>query len=72
MGTFEVVVYNRKVLEARRLRTANHTGLEESWADLHYIPIWAETADDARQRIQHRYPARRGFVVQQVVLLPQL
>jgi hypothetical protein len=62
---FEVAVYNAEV---RRLVRAGdrHRQLSDDWADTHYIEIMARDEAHARSKIESRYPADKGFVIEQV------
>ena len=63
---FEVVVYNRLV---RKLveRNESHKDLNDEWAENHYQEIEAADADEARRKVEIRYPADKGFVIDKVI-----
>lgn len=60
---FEVTIYNEKVKAAVYQAERNRTGLSDDWADLRYIEVQAASAEAARQKIEARHPATRGFVI---------
>ncbi len=62
---FEVVIYNRIVRDLVE-RHESHKDLKDDWGDNHYQEIRASTADEARRRVDIRYPGHKGFVVASV------
>ena len=66
---FEVVVYNRIV---RKLveRNESHKDLKDDWAENHYQEVQAVDADEARRKVEIRYPADKGFVIDKVIAMP--
>jgi hypothetical protein len=63
--TYEVAIYNAEV---RRLMAegGRHRQLSDDWADIHYIEIQAQDKEDAKAKIELRYPSEKGFVVERV------
>jgi hypothetical protein len=62
MAAFEVAIYNSEV-RARVADGIKHRDLSDNWADIHYIEIEADDEAQALEKIQRRYPARRGYVI---------
>lgn len=64
--SFEVAVYNREV---RRLiaEGERHRDLSDAWADIHYIEVKAKSEAEARAQVASRYPAARGYVIEDVI-----
>lgn len=60
---FEVALYNAEV---RRLldQGERHTDYPDAWSTTHYLEVRASSREEARSRIEHRYPSRRGFVIE--------
>jgi hypothetical protein len=63
--TFEVAIYNAEV---RRLMAegGRHRQLSDDWADMHYIEIEAQDKEDAKEKIDLRYPPEKGFVIDRI------
>ena len=65
MAEFEVAVYNadvRACVEDQR----RHSDLRDDWADIHYIEFRANSESEAREKAEHRYPDRRGYVIEAI------
>ena len=66
LKSFEVAVYNREVrrmmAEGRR-----HRDLSDAWAEIHYIEVKARSESEARAQVASRYPADRGYVIEDVI-----
>lgn len=64
---FEAAIYNEKV---RRLVNSGerHRDLDDAWADTHYIEVRADDVDEARSRLQRRYPSEQGYVIEAIQL----
>jgi len=63
---FEVVVYNslvRKLVE----RNESHKDLSDDWAENHYQEVEAADADEARRKVEIRYPADKGSLPDKVI-----
>ena len=71
VNKYEIAIYNERVRTAVRQAERNKTGLSKDWADTRYIEVRAETQEGARQKILSRFPADRGFVVEDVRLLEE-
>lgn len=63
---FEVVIYNRIVRDLVE-RNESHKDLKDEWSENHYQEILASSAEDALRKIEIRYPAKKGFVVEKVL-----
>ena len=66
MPKYEVTIYNQAV----RLKVedgGHHEHFTDDWADFRYIEIRAENEDQARARLEDRYPAKQGFVIDSIV-----
>ncbi|MEX2642821.1 MAG: hypothetical protein WD270_05165 [Acetobacterales bacterium] len=62
---YEVALYNKDVRE-RVNADRRHSFLDDSWADVRYIEIKAESEDDVYAKLRRRYPEDQGFVVESV------
>lgn len=62
---FEAAIHNADV---RRLVNAGerHRELSEAWADTHYIEISADSPEEARERLNRKYPSDQGYVIESV------
>ena len=62
---YEVAIYNKAV---RQLVTEGdrHKDLKDSWADIHYIEVRAGSEREARTKIEAKYPASHGYVIEAV------
>ncbi len=65
---FEVGVYNKEVREAMR-QGDRHRELKDDWADIHWIEVFAIDEEAAREKVMHRFPPERGYVITEVVRL---
>ena len=67
---FEVVIFNRG---ARRLvgEGRHHRQLDDSWAENQHVEIRAADAEDARRRIERRYPTNQGYEVVEVTSIQE-
>ena len=65
MAEFEVAVYNANVC-ACVADQRRHRDLSDDWADIHYIKIQANSESEAREKDEHRYPDRRGYVIEAI------
>ncbi len=66
MPKYEVTVYNREVRQKVE-DGGHHHHFTDDWADFRYIEIRAANEDQARARLEDRYPAKQGFVIDSVV-----
>ena len=69
MKTFEVTIYNKDVRDLVQLGESHHQ-YDDGWADQRFIQIDAQDADQARKIIQGRHPAHKGFIIVDVMELP--
>ncbi len=63
---FEIVLYNSIVRDLVE-RQESHKDLKDEWAENHYLEVFARNADEARRKIESRYPPRKGFVVAEII-----
>ena len=63
---YEVGVYNRRVRQAVQMGEKVR-GLDDSWADLQWVEVWAKSEAGARTKISQRFPPENGFVITDVV-----
>ena len=66
MSVFEVVIYNKEVRE-RVEAGKRHPNLDASWADAHHQEFKADTAEEARQKAERRFPESQGYVIVEVI-----
>ena len=66
---FEVVIYNRIVRDLVE-RNESHKDLKDEWSENHYQEILAASPEEALRKIEIRYPAKKGFVVEKVQEVP--
>ena len=65
MAKFEIALHNEEV--RRRVKEdEKHREFTDDWADLHYIEVNAGNEQEARQKIEAKYPYSKGFVIQAV------
>lgn len=67
---FEAAVFNQQVRDAVK-QLEHHPDYKDEWADLHYIEVKAETSADARKEIERQYPKAKGFVIDNIIALPE-
>ncbi len=62
---FEAAIYNEDV---RKLVQDNlhHTLYKDIWADLNFIEVVANTEEDAKRKLERKYPEGRGFRITQI------
>jgi len=65
MAKYEITIYNAQVREKVE-QGEHHTRFTDDWADFRYIEVNADTEDEARQRVESRYPSAQGFVIDSV------
>ena len=66
MTKFEVALHNEEVRRCVK-EDERHREFNDDWADIHYIEVNAEDEQEARRKIESRYPSSKGFVIQIVV-----
>ncbi|PCI32861.1 MAG: hypothetical protein COB54_05595 [Alphaproteobacteria bacterium] len=69
MKTYEITLYNqdvRKALESGH----SHTQYDDAWADQHFLQVEARDMAEARRRIQTRHPERQGFIIVDIIEIP--
>lgn len=66
MKTYEIAIYNQEV---RKLVAdgSRHRDLSDAWADIHYIEVKANSPQEARAKVASRYPAKNGYVIEEVI-----
>jgi len=62
MPKYEATVFNKAVRQKVQ-DGEHHQHYTDDWADFRYIEIRAENEEQARARLEERYPANRGFVI---------
>lgn len=67
---FEVGIYNEDVRQALK-EGARHRHLGDEWADIHWVTFRAANKEGARNKAEARYPAKAGYVIVDIVELPQ-
>jgi hypothetical protein len=60
---FEASLYNRWVRLLLDSGEANVTGFSDSWADIHYIEVEADSIVKAGRQLSRDYPDEVGFVI---------
>ena len=66
---FEALLYNRVVRDLVD-EDKHHRYLYDAWAENHYVGIEAEDVDRARAKLERLYPADIGFVIGEIVGVP--
>lgn len=66
MAKYEVALHNEEVRRCIK-EDERHREFKDTWADVHYIEIEATTEQEARRKIESKYPKSKGFVISQVV-----
>ena len=66
---FEVIIYN-KIVRAMVDSHTSHKHLKDDWADNHYQEVSARDKEHARRKMEAKFPAEKGFVVVDVVEMP--
>ena len=70
MKTFEITLYNEDVRHCIR-NYKPHPKFDDGWADQRFLQIEAYDLADARKVTGRRYPERRGFVIVDILELPE-
>jgi hypothetical protein len=60
---FEVDICNRIVRDLVE-RNKSQMNLKDEWSENHYQEILSSSAEDALRKIEIRYPAKKGFVLE--------
>jgi hypothetical protein len=60
---FELTIYNEIVKKSVLEGDPNKTGLSDDWADTRYVEVTADSDEQARRKLHHRYPESKGFVI---------
>ncbi|MDA1090602.1 MAG: hypothetical protein O3A85_09855 [Proteobacteria bacterium] len=66
MAKFEVTIFNQQVRQKVQ-DGEHHEHFTDEWADFRYVDIRAENEDHVRARIEDRYPAKQGFVIDSIL-----
>jgi hypothetical protein len=66
MAKYEVTIFNQQVREKVQ-DGEHHKQFTDDWADFRYVEIRAENEDQVRSRIENRYPANQGFVIDSIM-----
>lgn len=59
---YAVFIYNREVRDCVKDNEPHHT-LSERWAEVQTHEVCADSAEEARELAQRRFPVRDGFVI---------
>ncbi|NQV82559.1 MAG: hypothetical protein HQ494_01950 [Rhodospirillales bacterium] len=65
MPIFEITVFNKKVREMVE-NGQHHKQYTDDWADFRYVEISADSEEQARRKINGRYPPENGFVIDSI------
>lgn len=65
MPKFEVAIYNEEVRELVQMGE-RHKNYSDDWEDIHYFEVSAANEGAARVKMQAKYPASQGFVIDNV------
>ena len=68
--TYEALVYNQVVRELVA-EEKHHHYLYDTWAENRYVEVEAEDAEHARIVLERNYPKDIGFVVVEILELPE-
>ncbi|MBT3306633.1 MAG: hypothetical protein HN377_09130 [Alphaproteobacteria bacterium] len=71
MAKFEISIFNKQVRELVA-NDQHHEQYTDDWADFHYVEISADSEEQARNRINGRYPPENGFVVDSITRMEEL
>ena len=55
MPSFEIGVYNKEIRKLTRVGD-HHKDLDDSWENIHYIEITSNDEQQARAKVQSKYP----------------
>ena len=70
MKTYEITLYNQDVRAALK-NGHSHAQYDDGWADQRYLQVEAQNMAEARKKIQSRHPKRQGFVIADIIELPE-
>ncbi len=62
---FEAAIFNEDVLSALQ-EGEHHKDLSDSWAETHYLDIYAESLEQAWEKMRRKYSAEQGFVIKAI------
>lgn len=68
MPKYEVAVHNEDVRKLVK-DDERHKDYTDDWADMHYIEIEASNEGEVRRKIEGRYPADKGFRIDQISMI---
>ena len=60
---YEIAIFNQSVRESLA-RGEQHRHLSEDWSEIRYVELSADSLEELHDRIEQRFPARQGFVVE--------
>lgn len=69
MNEYEITIYNQEVRDCVQ-DNKRHPQFDSGWADQRFLMIEAKDADNARKIIRRRHPERKGFVIVDIVEIP--
>jgi len=62
---FEVAIHNKDVRRLVKIGE-KHKNLSDDWGDTHFIEVSAQDEKDVRQKMDRRYPANLGYVIEAI------
>ncbi len=62
---FEIAIYNQDV-RALVKENQSHMFFDDHWADIKFQDVLAKDETEAREKIESRFPAMDGFVVESI------
>ena len=69
MKTYEVTLYNQDVRAALK-DGQSHAQYDDGWADQRFLQVEARDMAEARRKVLTRHPERQGFVIVDIIELP--
>lgn len=70
MKTYEITIYNKEVRDSLQ-NFQSHPNFDDGWSDQRFLQVEANNLQDARKIINRRYPERSGFVIVDILELPE-
>lgn len=72
MTVYDIAIHNKLVRESVETGEVNKTPFRDDWSDIHYFEMEAASEEEARSKLKERYPEEQGFVISEVVVIPEL
>ena len=69
MKKYEVAIYNKDVRDCIE-DDKEHPQFDSGWAEQRYLQIDARDSDDARRGVHRRYPENKGFIIANILEIP--